>query len=137
MEQLTPKAAARLLQDTPAALFIDCRSDREYRFVGHPVGARHVPWNDGPGWDVNPRFVGEVERLAAEEVSRPVVLICRTGERAVDAGKALEATGFSKVFIVLHGFEGDVGKDFQRSSVNGWRCDGLPWELSRCESCGG
>lgn len=136
MEHLTPQETARFLNDDPRALFIDCRSEMEYRFVGHPSGARHVSWNDGPSWDVNPNFVGDVRMLADDALDRPVGVICRTGERAVEAGKALEAAGFSRVFTVLHGFEGDLGENHQRGGVNGWRFDGLPWETSACRQCG-
>jgi N6-L-threonylcarbamoyladenine synthase len=59
---------------------------------------------------------------------RPVVLMCRSGQRTIDAGLALEAAGFTDVSHVVHGFEGDLDARFQRSSVNGWRHEGLPWE---------
>lgn len=136
MENLIPKDAAQFLQRNPDALFIDCRSDMEFRFAGHPMGAQHVAWNDGPGWDINPRFIDEVMQLAADTCDRPVVLICRSGERSVEAGKALESAGFSQVYTVWYGFEGDVGHNHQRGSLNGWRFDGLPWELSACGKCG-
>ena len=64
MEHLTPKQAAQFLHDNPKALFIDCRSEMEFLFVGHPAGVLHVSWNDGPDWDVNPHFVGEVKKYA-------------------------------------------------------------------------
>ena len=32
------------------------------------------------------------------------------------------------VINVLHGFEGELDEHFQRGRLNGWRCDGLPWE---------
>ncbi len=38
----------------------------------------------------------------------------------------LEAAGYSRVINILHGFEGDLNADGHRSSVNGWRFDGLP-----------
>jgi rhodanese-related sulfurtransferase len=60
--------------------------------------------------------------------NKTVVLLCRSGQRSVDAGNALEAAGFTDVVNVLHGFEGDLDAKFHRSSVNGWRFDGLPWE---------
>jgi rhodanese-related sulfurtransferase len=136
MDQLTPKETAKFLHANPAALFIDCRSEREYRFVGHPTGALHVAWNDDSGRDINPHFVSEVKRLTGDSRERPLVLICRTGERALDAAKALGAAGFVRICTVLHGFEGDVGPNYQRGGVNGWRCDGLPWEISACGKCG-
>jgi rhodanese-related sulfurtransferase len=137
MEQLTPKEAMRLLTTNPQALLIDCRSDREFRFVGHPVGALHAPWLEDAGFAVNPGFVATVAKFAGDALTRPIVLICRTGDRAPDAGRALEAFGFSSVFVVSNGFEGDVGADFQRGGVNGWRFDGLPWETSACNQCRG
>ena len=79
--------------------FIDCRSEMEYFFVGHPVGAQHVAWNDGPDWDINPHFVGQVKKVAS--MNRPIVLICRSGHRSVDAGVALEKAGFAEVYNVL------------------------------------
>ena len=60
MKHLLPKAAFEMLQKSPEALFIDVRSEMEFLLVGHPKGALHVGWNDGPDWDVNPHFVGEV-----------------------------------------------------------------------------
>ena len=136
MECLSPKEAARFLHGNPGALFIDCRSEREFRFVGHPVGASHVPWNEDPGWDINPHFLGDVRKLSGDAHDRPVVLICRDGRRSAEAGRALEAAGFARVYHVRHGFEGDVGPDCQRGGVNGWRFEGLPWEISTCRNCG-
>lgn len=136
MKHLFPKEAAQFLRDHPGALFIDCRSEMEYRFVGHPVGAHHISWNDGAGWDINPDFVAEVAKAADGEHDRPVMLICRDGNRAVAAGRALEDAGFPDVCTVLCGFEGDVGPNLRRGEVNGWRFDGLPWIISACGKCG-
>ena len=98
----------------------------EFLFVGHPLGAIMVPWNDGPEWEINPHFVAHVKMAAS--VSRPIVLICRSGNRSRDAGAALEHAGFTEVFNVLHGFEGELDEHHQRGNISGWRCDHLPWE---------
>ena len=126
MQHLNPKEAHEFLQRNPNAVFIDCRSEMEYLFVGHPTGAIMIPWNDGPNWEVNPHFVGHVKMAAS--VDRPIVLICRSGNRSLDAGVALEHAGFSQVYNVLHGFEGELNEHHQRNSTSGWRRDGLPWE---------
>jgi len=91
MEQVEPKQAYELLHKNPDAVFIDCRSEIEFLFVGHPAGAIHVAWHDGPNWDVNPDFVPHVRKAAS--VDRPVVLICRNGNRSLEAGRALEERG--------------------------------------------
>lgn len=128
MKHLTPKEAFDLLHKNPDALLIDVRSEMEFLFVGHPKDALHVGWNDGPDWDINPHFVGEVKKLIGAASDRPVVLICRSGKRSIEAGEALIAKGVTNVYNVLHGFEGDLDDHHHRGSVNGWRFDGLPWE---------
>ncbi len=126
MKHLEPKEAYQFLREHPQAVFIDCRSEMEFLFVGHPVGALMIPWNDGPDWEINPDFVAQVKQAASPD--KPVVLICRSGHRSVDAGLALEAAGFTDVHNVLRGFEGDLDENFQRGTRAGWRFDGLPWE---------
>ena len=126
MQHLTPKDAFEFLKQSPDAVFVDCRSEMEYLFVGHPQGAILVPWNDGPNWDINPEFVSHVKK--ATSVNRPVVLICRSGNRSLDAGRALEEAGFTKIYNVLHGFEGELDTDHHRGASTGWRFEGLPWE---------
>ena len=127
MEHLTPKEANEYLQQNRDAVFVDCRSEMEFLFVGHPVGAIMIPWNDGPDWEINPHFVGQVKKAAGHSDHRPILLICRSGNRSVDAGMELEKAGFTKVFNVLDGFEGELDNVHQRSKRNGWRYDGLPW----------
>lgn len=128
MKHMTPREAFAFLQATPQALFIDVRSEMEHLFVGHPTGAHHVSWNDGPDWEVNPHFVQMVRKLAGHGDARPIVLICRSGNRSLAAGAALEEAGFTAITNVTHGFEGDLDAHRHRNSVNGWRFDGLPWE---------
>jgi rhodanese-related sulfurtransferase len=137
MQELLPKQAWDLLlertQDAAEGagdppLFVDVRMEIEFRYVGHPPGAQNIPWYEYPAMAPDPAaFVAAVERAAGSR-HRTVVLICRSGKRARDAGQALEAAGFSDVVAVVHGFEGDLNEDLQRSRTNGWRCDGLPWE---------
>lgn len=126
MRHLSPTEAQQFLEAHPEAVFIDVRSEMEYLFVGHPRGAILVPWNDGPNWAINPDFVAHVKKAAS--TNRPIVLICRSGNRSAAAAEALEANGFSEVYNVLHGFEGDLDDTHHRNSLNGWRCEGLPWE---------
>ncbi len=129
MKDLAPSEAYEFVRRDPDALLVDCRSDIEFLFVGHSVGALHVPWNDGPDWEVNPHFVGQVKKLAGtNHATRPIVLICRSGNRSQEAGEALEKAGFARVYHVQHGFEGELDENHHRNAKSGWRHDGLPWE---------
>ena len=118
MQHLTAKEAFEFLKKTPEAVFIDVRSEMEYMFVGHPSGSILIPWIDGPEWGVNPEFIGHVKKAAS--ANRPVVLICRSGRRTLDAGAALEKAGLTEVYNVLHGFEGELNEDHHRNLTNGW-----------------
>jgi rhodanese-related sulfurtransferase len=126
MKHLAPKEAFEFLQANPNAVLIDVRSEMEYLFVGHPKDALLIPWQDGEFFDINPDFLGHVRK--ASSVNRPVVLICRSGNRSKIAGEFLEQNGLPEVCNVLHGFEGDLDAQRRRGTVNGWRFEGLPWE---------
>jgi len=135
LHNVSPKSASQMLHDDPRAILVDIRSSMEYLFVGHPVGAVHLPWIDEPDWEINPHFVPEVRKLMlggavcdSEEGCAPIVLICRSGKRSKEAGKVLLAAGLSNIFHIDEGFEGELNEHHQRSSVGGWRFHGLPWE---------
>ncbi len=124
-----------MLQDEPRGVLVDVRSNMEFLFVGHPVGAIHIPWIDEPDWVVNPNFARQVRELMLGGIicdtdagCAPVILICRSGKRSVDAGNALIEGGFRDVYNVLDGFEGELDDDHHRSALGGWRFEGLPWE---------
>ena len=126
MKHLKPREASDFLHQNPQAVLIDCRSEMEYLFVGHPLGALHVAWNDGPDWDINPHFVGQVKKVAS--MNRPVVLICRSGQRSIDAGVELENASVSDVNKMIEVLEGPLDDSHHRGTVGGWRREGLPWE---------
>ncbi len=132
---LSAKEAHKLLQDNPRAVLVDVRSNMEYLFVGHPVGAVHIPWIDEPNWEINPDFVTDIRKLLLggvvcdkEHPCAPVILICRSGQRSLEAGKHLLEAGLTDIYNVDEGFEGDLNEHHQRSTINGWRFRGLPWE---------
>jgi rhodanese-related sulfurtransferase len=137
MKHLNPREAWDWLQQQRARgaaegsagpLFVDVRMEIESLYVGRPPEVENIPWYEYPDLTPNPeRFAVAVEQEAGDK-ARPVLLICRSGKRTLDAGAALEAAGFTDVAHVVHGFEGDLNEAFKRSSLNGWRFDGLPWE---------
>jgi rhodanese-related sulfurtransferase len=132
---LTPQQAMQMLEDDPRAVLVDIRSSMEFLFVGHPKGAVHIPWIDEPEWTINPEFVTDIRKLMlggsvciVDEGCAPVILICRSGKRSLEAGKALLEGGFTRVYHVTEGFEGELNESHQRSTLGGWRFHGLPWE---------
>lgn len=135
VQSVTPAEAYRLVEKDQRVVLIDVRSSMEFLFVGHPRGSVHVPWIDEPDWIVNPDFVTEVRKVMLGGVGMddhgsdaPVVLICRSGKRSLEAGKLLIINGFMEVYNVSEGFEGELDDSHHRSTRGGWRFHRLPWE---------
>jgi hypothetical protein len=49
------------------------------------------------------------------------------GKRSALAAEAAAKAGFTQVFNVLEGFEGEIDERQQRGGSDGWRFHGLPW----------
>ena len=101
----------------------------EHAYVGHPIGAVHIPWKEAPSWEINPDFVADVKKLVSD-TSTPILLLCRSGQRSLSAAQALEAAGYQHLINIVDGFEGSLDADKHRNNINGWRFCGLPWEQS-------
>ena len=140
------EAYALKQQSGASALLVDIRTRSEVAYLGMPVTAdAHIPFVDHPAgmpWDdknarfrtdPNPSFAAELaRRLAAQGLGKQdtVILICRSGDRSARAVNALTELGYSKVYSVIDGFEGDVATDGPHAGqrvVNGWKNAGLPW----------
>ncbi len=134
VKTISPLQAYELQQDANT-LLVDVRSHMEFLFIGHPKGAINIPWIDEPDWEINPNFVREIRQLILGGTSSiepndevPVVLICRSGKRSQEAGNLLISKGLTQVYNVDEGFEGELDDTHHRSSIAGWRFEGLPWE---------
>jgi len=148
-EYLSAQGAYEMKTANPdKVLFIDVRTPAETEYVGiaDPVDA-NIPYmqDDYSAWDdakkrflmsPNSAFTMKVdEALKARGLNRsaPIVLICRSGDRSAAAANLLTRAGFTKVYTVYEGFEGDMGKEGAskgRRAVNGWKNAGLPWGYS-------
>lgn len=129
IEQLNPKQSWELIQHNPKAVIIDVRTKIEHSFVGHPLGAIHIPWKEAPDWQLNLNFVDEVKK-AVPDVEAPILLLCRSGQRSQDAAFVLEQAGYRHLVNIVEGFEGPLDENKHRGALGGWRFHGLPWEQS-------
>ncbi|APD37488.1 rhodanese-like domain-containing protein [Burkholderia pseudomallei] len=124
---VSPRAAWALVAAGHARL-VDVRTTEERTFVGHVPDSLHVPWATGTSLTRNPRFVRELEAKTGKDAV--VLLLCRSGNRSALAAQAAAKVGFTQVFNVLEGFEGDLDDAGHRGTTNGWRLHGLPWRQS-------
>ena len=127
--EVNPKQAWKMLQENPNAILLDVRSKVEFDYVGHPVGAVHIPLQEFPDWQTDPDFSQKViELLGTASRDVTVLTLCRSGKRSMLAAQLLEAQGYKDTVNIAEGFEGDPDENRHRGNVNGWRFHGLPWE---------
>lgn len=113
------------LVSSGAAVLVDVRTAEELKYVGRVPGALHATWQTGPAMIKNPRFLRELEsKVGKDDV---VLFLCRSGKRSAAAAEAAAAKGFTQVFNILEGFEGDLDGQQRRGDSGGWRHWGLPW----------
>ncbi|WP_167670983.1 rhodanese-like domain-containing protein [Allopusillimonas ginsengisoli] len=144
---LSPQQAWDKIQENPSdTLFIDVRTRAEAVYVGMPEGVdglvpyvEHDPfwsWDDKRNtYKVEPvqSFVPEVNRrLEDKKLSKndTVIVMCRSGTRSALAADRLAEDGYTKVYTIVEGFEGDKrksGPDKGQRTMNGWKNAGLPW----------
>jgi len=124
--------------DQDSVNIIDVRTPAEYIFVGHAPMARNIPfkflsseYKDGkPKMTLNPDFLDTVKKYYRE--TDLLILHCRSGGRSAAAANVLAQAGFSNVYSMTDGFEGDK-LDAENSYnngkriVNGWKNSGAPW----------
>ena len=148
------EAYEKLMALGDKALFVDVRTRAEVAFLGMPENANaNIPFmtlGDFSAWDdkkgnyklrPNSRFVASVgELLESRNLTKesPIFLMCRSGSRSAKAAKMLSLVGYTNVYNITEGYEGDKAKDRPRKGervVNCWKNSGLPWSyrLSRDE----
>ena len=129
-------------------LFVDIRTPSELNYLGAAtVMDVHVPavFMDTTGWNDkkhrynradNKNFVSDIGKalknkgLAKDDM---VILMCRSGKRSATAANMLAADGYTKVYTVVDGYEGDKvkeGGNKGKRMKNGWKNSSLPWTYS-------
>ncbi len=136
---------------SPKVLFVDVRTAEEQLFVGVPEGIdgttsfgimNYGKWDEQKNTYLrypNPDFLGQFEMWTMDkgiDKTDPIVLICRSGDRSALSADLLARHGYTNVWSVVDGFEGDLAKEGPNKGkrvVNGWKNIGLPWsyELDR------
>lgn len=130
---VSPTDAWNALSQNANAQLVDVRTQAEWSFAGVPSvdtlnkTVKTISWKFYPNFDVNPRFVEQLE-AAVPDKSAPLYFLCKTGGRSTDAAIAATAAGYTQCFNIEGGFEGDINTNHQRGQVNGWKASRLPWQ---------
>ena len=124
---ITPEQAWEMLEAHPDAVLVDCRTEAEWRFVGVPdlsaLGRDvvYVEWNRNDG-SHNDGFVDELTSSGVAPGERPVIFLCRSGNRSIGAAESATAAGIAPSYNVLDGFEGDLD-DHRHRGATGWKAN--------------
>lgn len=120
---MTPPEAWALASQGQGRI-VDVRTAAEYRFVGAAPDSVNIEWR---GADVLPAamFVSTLRQIA--RAGDVLLFLCRSGVRSNAAARAAAGAGFTNVYNVLEGFEGQRNHLGRRGEVDGWRRHGLPW----------
>lgn len=137
-----------MMKNMDKALFLDVRTPSELNYLGVvTVMDANVPTDtmDGTAWDDkksryvrkhNENFVADVDaRMKAKGLKKTdtVFLMCRSGDRSAKAVNVLAKNGYTNVYNVVDGYEGDKAKKGENKGkrvVNGWKNSALPWTYS-------
>ncbi|WP_457148685.1 rhodanese-like domain-containing protein [Mycobacterium sp. URHB0021] len=131
---MTPEEAWKLLVDNPEAVLVDCRTAAEWRFVGVPDltslerDVVYVEWNTADGKH-NDSFIDDLRAAGVTSGDRPVIFLCRSGNRSIGAAEAATEAGIAPSYNILDGFEGNLDEQRHRGG-SGWKAVGLPWKQS-------
>lgn len=116
--QITPEQASKLVEEGKLVL-IDIRTPDEWRQTGVPKGAHRITMGASD-------FVARLTEATGGDRSRPIGLICRTGNRSSHLQAAMLRAGYSQTLDVMGGVAGS-------GSEPGWIRRGLPME--KCDRC--
>ncbi|WNM24744.1 rhodanese-like domain-containing protein [Demequina capsici] len=129
---ITPQQAWEMVED--GAILVDVRTAAEWQWVGvpdtAPAGAPPVfiEWVTWPGGAPNATFMQQLlEAGLTPGEKRPVVFLCRSGQRSIGAAKAATEAGIGPAYNILDGFEGAPDASGHRGGAAGWKALGLPW----------
>ncbi|KXF82740.1 rhodanese-like domain-containing protein [Enterovibrio coralii] len=89
---VTPNDAT-VLVNRENGVIVDIRSRDDYR-AGHIAGALHVLAKD-----IKANTFGEIEKHKSD----PIIVVCKTGQTAVESANALAQAGFENVNVLKDG----------------------------------
>ena len=134
------EAYEKWLADPENVTVLDVRTTEEYIYIGHapmvwnvPLASQTYEWDADKQYFMfqpNPAFIDQVKEFA--QSSDTILVMCRSGGRSAMAVNKLAEAGFTNVYNITDGMEGDAVKDpdnvFAGQRLkNGWKNSGSPW----------
>ena len=133
IESVTSIESFNKLSEISSSHLIDVRTKPEWEFIGVPdlssVNKKtiFISWHVYPEMKINSFFENQIINSNLKKNDK-LFFICRSGKRSFQAAKFLSSIDYNKCFNITDGFEGIKNNINQRSSINGWKYNKLPWK---------
>ncbi len=134
------EAYEQWLANPEEVIILDVRTPEEFLFVGHPAMAWKIPvaaqsyeWDDEKKqfpMQLTADFVARVQSVLKPDDT--IMAMCRSGGRSAIAVNILAKAGYTNVYNIIDGMEGDAVEDPDSPQagqrvLNGWKNSGSPW----------
>lgn len=136
INNITAEKAWILLLKNDDSILIDVRTKEEWQNIGkpkvdlnasgldnglNPIKLLLISWRILPNMSINLNFEKSLCQYVKAK-DKPLLFICRSGGRSLEAANFLYSIGFSRCYNIIDGFEGN-------SLGLGWKLSNLPWEI--------
>ena len=115
--EVTAQDVQQRLAQGEALLLLDVREPYEYH-EAHIAGSTLIP-------------LGQLSRRLEDlPRDRPIVAVCRSGNRSKHAAILATRAGHRRAYNIDLGFEGRLSPERHRATPGSWKAEGLPWVQS-------
>ncbi len=139
------KDLSTYLEKNSSAILVDIRTPEELGFTGWaPRTNIHVPFlqvdQSRSSWSKKKKTYGKMKNRFVDQMKielkklnvkkdQEIFMMCRSGSRSAKATKTMAKLGYTNVYTVLNGFEGQKRKDgnIGLRDINGWKNSGGKW----------
>lgn len=114
---------------------LDVRTLEEFLFIGSPTMAWRIPGAlQSYEWDAEKKtypmapladFAARVKSVVNPDDT--IMVMCRSGGRSAIACNMLAKAGFTNVYNIVDGMEGDGNGNSESKPKGGWKNTGCPW----------
>ncbi len=145
---IEPKLAFNALTTNQNSFLIDVRTQEEFDWVGNVCDSSFcnkqilLTWKNVANLANPSQFSNILNEILFHKSSSmfsnqaeamqnlQLYFICRSGGRSGLSATHLSNLGWQQCFNIINGFEGDLNNQYQRSKINGWKFNNLPWRQS-------
>ena len=75
VKEINSTKAYSILRQSGNVVLIDVRSSMEFKYVGHPRDAIHIPLKEPPDWEISINFISKIFNINIINITKNISLI--------------------------------------------------------------